>query len=97
MAAPNSSGRSWQWRVELCSFPPHPNPGASSGAVPRPVFLFVVTIVVIVGSLMYVIEGEEHGFSSIPISIYWAVVTLTTVGYGHLAPAPPWAARSRWS
>ncbi len=49
--------------------------------------LVVVTIVVIVGALMYVIEGEEHGFSSIPISIYWAIVTLTTVGYGDLAPA----------
>jgi voltage-gated potassium channel len=51
------------------------------------VFLEVVlTLVVIMGSLMYLIEGEENGFSSIPRSIYWAVVTLTTVGYGDIAP-----------
>ena len=48
--------------------------------------LAVLTLVVILGSLMYVIEGEEHGFTSIPRSIYWAIVTLTTVGYGDISP-----------
>lgn len=53
------------------------------------VFLsFVTLIVVVIGSIMYVVEGKhpESGFSSIPTSIYWAVVTLTTVGYGDIAP-----------
>lgn len=49
----------------------------------------VLTVVVIVGSLMYIIEGDEAGFSSIPISIYWAIVTMTTVGYGDIAPKSP--------
>ncbi len=49
----------------------------------------IVTIVIIVGALMYVVEGEEHGFSNIPISIYWAIVTLTTVGYGDMSPKTP--------
>jgi voltage-gated potassium channel len=48
--------------------------------------LTVVTLVVIIGTLMYVVEGEANGFTDIPTSIYWAVVTLTTVGYGDLAP-----------
>ena len=51
------------------------------------VFLFVVlTLVVVFGSLMYVIEDPESGFTSIPRSIYWAIVTLTTVGYGDISP-----------
>ena len=54
------------------------------------VFLFAIfTIVIVLGSLMYLIEGEEHGFSSIPRGVYWAVVTLTTVGYGDIAPQTP--------
>jgi voltage-gated potassium channel len=54
------------------------------------VFLFtVLTLVVILGSLMYLIEGEENGFTSIPFSIYWAIVTLTTVGYGDVVPKTP--------
>lgn len=55
----------------------------------RKIFVFLVavlTIVTVVGSLMYVVEGEEHGFTDIPTSIYWAIVTLTTVGYGDLSP-----------
>jgi voltage-gated potassium channel len=49
----------------------------------------VLLLVVIIGALMYVVEGEEHGFTSIPVSIYWAIVTLTTVGYGDLSPKTP--------
>ncbi|MBC9797769.1 ion transporter [Sinomicrobium weinanense] len=51
------------------------------------VFLYTVLIIsVVIGSLMFIIEGEENGFTSIPRSIYWTIVTLTTVGYGDIAP-----------
>ncbi|WP_134090469.1 ion transporter [Olivibacter sp. XZL3] len=46
----------------------------------------VVTLVTIIGALMYIVEGEKTGFSSIPTSIYWAIVTITTVGYGDISP-----------
>ena len=48
--------------------------------------LFIVTLTVIVGSLMYLIEGPEQGFTSIPRGVYWAIVTLTTVGFGDIFP-----------
>lgn len=54
------------------------------------VFIFVVlTLVTIMGSMMYLIEGGENGFDSIPRSVYWAVITVTTVGYGDIAAQTP--------
>jgi voltage-gated potassium channel len=51
------------------------------------VFLsFVLMVVLVMGTLMYVVEGPEHGFSSIPVAMYWAVTTMTTVGFGDITP-----------
>ena len=56
----------------------------------RKIFVFIsalLTVVVIFGALMYVVEGPEHGFDSIPMGMYWAIVTMTTVGFGDITPA----------
>jgi voltage-gated potassium channel len=51
--------------------------------------LIVLALVVIMGSIMYLVEKGQNGFTSIPTSIYWAIVTITTVGYGDISPGTP--------
>lgn len=51
--------------------------------------LIVLALVIILGSVMYLVEKGQNGFTSIPASIYWAIVTITTVGYGDISPVTP--------
>jgi len=58
----------------------------------RKIFVFMLTVLILItifGALMFIIEGPENGFGNIPQSIYWAIVTITTVGYGDISPQTP--------
>jgi voltage-gated potassium channel len=60
------------------------------------VFLsFVLLVVVVMGTILYVVEGPENGFTNVPVSVYWAISTMTTVGYGDITPKTGSAASSR--
>jgi voltage-gated potassium channel len=64
--------------------------GEALAASRRKIMVFlsvVVMIVLVIGTLMYVMEGPRHGFTSIPFAVYWAITTMTTVGYGDIVPA----------
>lgn len=52
-------------------------------------FLALLTITLIAGTLMYLVEGEENGFANIPVAVYWAIITVTTLGYGDITPGTP--------
>jgi len=63
--------------------------GRALKASGRKIFIFISTVglvVILLGTVMYVVEGPENGFTSIPVSIYWAITTVTTVGFGDITP-----------